>query len=57
VHHIKLEENLQSSFSVLDELEQEYREFHKRNVKISESHEDIIIDTFYKHELKFSKIF
>ena len=57
VHHIKLEENLQASFQVLDELEQEYREFHKRNVKISGSHEDIIVDTFYRHEIKFATHF
>ena len=57
VHHIKLEENLQASFAVLDELEQEYREFHKRNVKISGSHEDIIVDTFYRNEIKLAKHF
>ena len=57
VHHIKLQANLEASFGVLDELEEEYRAFHKRNEEIAASHEDIIENTFWEFELKFAGIF
>ncbi len=54
VHHLKLKEKLEISFKVLDELEKEYRDFHKQNVDIVDSHEDLIYDEFLKYETVFA---
>ena len=42
---------------MLDELEEEYRDFHKKNEEIVGSHEDTIELTFWDYEVKFATIF
>ena len=53
----ELDKGLQDSFRVMDELQNEYREFFKKIDEIFNSHNDIITDEYHKYEMKAFLLF
>ena len=53
----ELDKGLQDSFRVMDELQNEYREFFKKIDEIFNSHNGIITDEYHKYEMKAFLLF
>ena len=53
----ELDKGLQDSFKVMDDLENEYREFFKKIDEIFNSHNGLITDEYHKYEIKAFLLF
>ena len=53
----ELDKGLQDSFKVMDELQNEYREFFKKIDEIFNSHNGLITDEYHKYEMKAFLLF